>query len=42
MGLAIGTQLGKIGFIVFPTQVSSMHLPNEKQPLLLGKRLDVQ
>ena len=42
MRLAIGTQLGEIGFIFLPAQVSSMRLPNEKRPLLLGKGLDVQ
>src|SRR6266568_3856576 len=39
---AIGTQLGEIGFIVFPVDVASMHLSNEKQPLFLGKGLDVE
>ncbi len=42
MRLAIGTQLGEIGFIVFPTDVASMHLSNEKLPLLLGKGFNVQ
>ncbi len=42
MRLAIGAQLGQIGFIVLPAQVSSMHLPHEKQPLLLGKGVDVE
>ena len=42
MCLAIGSQLREIGFVVFPADVASMHLSNEKQPLLLGKRLDVQ
>ncbi|HLH60886.1 MAG TPA: hypothetical protein VKV20_04310 [Ktedonobacteraceae bacterium] len=42
MCLAIGAQLREIGFVVFPADVASMHLSNEKQPLLLGKRLDVE
>ncbi len=42
MRLAIGTQLGQIGFVLLPAEVSSMHLLHEKQPLLLGKGLDVQ
>ena len=42
MCLAIGTQLCQIGFVVLPTDVASMRLSHEKQPLLLGKGLDVQ
>src|SRR6266700_2262545 len=42
MCLAIGAQLSEIGFVVFPADVASMDLSNEKQPLLLGKRLDVK
>src|SRR2546422_9090484 len=42
MRLPISTQLGEIGFVVFPANVASMHFLNEKQPLLLGKGLGVQ
>src|SRR6266566_9040327 len=42
MRLAIGAQLGEIGFIVFPTDVASRYTLNEKQPLLLGKGFDVE
>ena len=42
MCLAIGAQLGEIGFILFPTDVAGMDLSNEKQPLLLGKGVDVE
>ena len=42
MRLAIGTQLGQIGFVLLPAQVSSMDLTNQKRPLLLGKGFDVQ
>src|SRR5258708_13864806 len=42
MRLAIGTQLGQIGFVLLPAEVASMHLLHEKQPLLLGQGLDVQ
>src|SRR6266571_2646039 len=42
MRLAIGTQLGQIGFVLLPTQVSSMDLTNQKRPLLLGKGFDVE
>src|SRR5258708_38311551 len=42
MRLAIGTQLGQIGFVLLRAEVASMHLLHEKQPLLLGKGLDVQ
>src|SRR6266702_905849 len=42
MRLPISTQLREIGFVVFPANVASMHILNEKQPLLLGKGLGVQ
>src|SRR5712692_3958719 len=42
MGLAIGTQLGQIGFVLLPAEVSSMDLTNQKRPLLLGKGFDVE
>src|SRR6266851_1401386 len=42
MRLPIRTQLREIGFVVFPANVASMHFLNEKQPLLLGKRVGVQ
>src|SRR6266516_262133 len=42
MRLAIGTQLGQIGFVLLPAQVSSMDLTNQKRPLLLGKGFDVE
>jgi len=41
MCLAIGAQLREVGFVVFPTD-ASMHLLNEKQSLLLEKRLGVE
>src|SRR5438876_2883166 len=35
---AIGTQLGQIGFVLLTAEIASMHLTNQKQPLLLRKR----
>src|SRR5712692_10086099 len=42
MRLAIRTHLCEIGFILLPREVSNMRLTYEKEPLLLGKRLDVE
>jgi hypothetical protein len=42
MCLAIGAQLREMSFVVLPTDVASMHFLHEKEPLLLGKGVDVQ
>src|SRR5258708_17361025 len=42
MRLAIGTQLGQIGFVLLPAEVSTMHLLHEKQPLPWGNGLALQ
>jgi hypothetical protein len=42
MGLTIGAQLGEIGFLVFPADVTGVDLSHEKEPLLLRKGLDVE
>ena len=39
MRLAIGTQLGKIRFVLLPGNVASMGLLEEKRPFLLGNCL---
>src|SRR6266702_5731700 len=42
MLLPIRTQLGQIGFVLLPAEVSSMDLTNQKRPLLLGEGFDVE